>query len=161
MQSIKNKSIFKIVYTRSLHAEENAILQMAKYGGEPLMNGVIYVTASPCELCAKKLYQIGVRKIVYIDPYPGISLNQIVRAGFKRPRLKLFQGAYGTTYFKLYQPFMSYKDELGIRMGNNGDVQPKSELLDAILNKLKIESQPSYTKAEINAILKLIPKKKK
>lgn len=149
------------VYTRSLHAEENAILQMAKYGGEPLMNGVIYVTASPCELCAKKLYQIGVRKIVYIDPYPGISLNQIVRAGFKRPRLKLFQGAYGTTYFKLYQPFMSYKDELGIRMGNNGDVQPKSELLDAILNKLKIESQPSYTKAEINAILKLIPKKKK
>lgn len=147
------------VYTRSLHAEENAILQMAKYGGEPLMNGVIYVTASPCELCAKKLYQIGVRKIVYIDPYPGISMNQIIRAGFKRPRLKLFQGVYGASYFKLYQPFMSYKDELGIRLEEKGDVQPKSELLDEILKKLKIAPQPSYTKAEIDSILNRIESK--
>ena len=53
------------VFTRSLHAEENAMMQMVKYGGEPLINGIIYVTASPCELCSKKLYQIGVRKIVY------------------------------------------------------------------------------------------------
>lgn len=78
------------VFTRSLHAEENAILQMAKYGGEPLMNGIIYVTASPCELCSKKLYQIGVRKIVYIDPYPGIARQQIIKAGFKQPELKTF-----------------------------------------------------------------------
>lgn len=144
------------VYTRSLHAEENAILQMAKYGGEPLMNGIIYVTASPCELCAKKLYQIGVRKIVYIDPYPGISMNQIIRAGFKRPHLKLFQGAYGASYFKLYQPFMSYKDELGIRLGKKPDVMPKNELLDAILDRVHLKAQPSYTKAEIDAIVKSI-----
>lgn len=149
------------VYTRSLHAEENAILQMAKYVGEPLMNGVIYVTASPCELCAKKLYQIGVRKIVYIDPYPGISINQIIRAGFKRPHLKLFQGAYGASYFKLYQPFMSYKDELGIRLeGKGGDVQPKSDLLNAILEKVGLKSKPSYTKEEIKEIVKIIYKKK-
>ena len=144
------------VYTRSLHAEENAILQMAKYGGEPLMNGVIYVTASPCELCAKKLYQIGVRKIVYIDPYPGISMNQIIRAGFKRPRLKLFQGAYGASYFKLYQPFMSYKDELGIRLEHKGEVLPKNDLLEAILDKRGLKMQPSYTKAEIDKIVKTI-----
>lgn len=144
------------VYTRSLHAEENAILQMAKYGGEPLMNGIIYVTASPCELCAKKLYQIGVRKIVYIDPYPGISMNQIIRAGFKRPHLKLFQGAYGASYFKLYQPFMSYKDELGIRLGNNPEVLPKNELLDAILERVHLKAQPSYTKGEIDDIVNSI-----
>lgn len=105
------------VHTRSLHAEENAILQMAKYGGEKLHNGVIYVTASPCELCCKKLYQIGVRKIVYIDEYPGISRENIISIGFHRPHLKQFQGAYGATYFKLYQPLLSYKDELSIRKG--------------------------------------------
>lgn len=105
------------VHTRSLHAEENAMLQMVKFGGEKLMNGVIYVTASPCELCSKKLYQIGVRKIVYIDPYPGIARQNIIGNGYKRPTLKLFQGAYGATYFKLYQPFISYKDELTNRLG--------------------------------------------
>ena len=106
------------VHTRSLHAEENAMLQMVKFGGEKLMNGIIYVTASPCELCSKKLYQIGVRKIVYIDPYPGIARQNIIGNGYKRPTLKLFQGAYGATYFKLYQPFISYKDELSNRLGN-------------------------------------------
>lgn len=141
------------VFTRSLHAEENAILQMAKYGGEPLMNGVIYVTASPCELCSKKLYQIGVRKIVFIDPYPGIAREQIIAAGFKRPQLKLFQGAYGATYFKLYQPFISYKDELGIRTGNHNHVKPAKVLLDKILKELNLQVQGSYKDEEIEDIL--------
>lgn len=109
------------VHTRSLHAEENAIMQMARFGGEGLENGIIYVTASPCELCCKKLYQIGVRKIIYIDEYPGISRQNIIAAGYKRPQLKQFQGAYGTTYFKLYQPFMPIKDELKLRLS---DVMP-------------------------------------
>lgn len=144
------------VFTRSLHAEENAILQMAKYGGEPLMNGVIYVTASPCELCSKKLYQIGVRKIVYIDPYPGIARQQIIKAGFKRPALKLFQGAYGTTYFKLYKPFMSYKDEFDIRIGHQHNIYSSKDLLNRMLKELGIEKKGSYTKAEIDEIVKLI-----
>lgn len=104
------------VFTRSLHAEENAMLQMVKYGGESLCGGIIYVTASPCELCSKKLYQIGVRKIVYIDPYPGIARTHIIQSGFKQPMLKLFEGAYGTSFYKLYQPFIDYKSELDIRL---------------------------------------------
>ncbi len=144
------------VFTRSLHAEENAILQMAKYGGEPLMNGVIYVTASPCELCSKKLYQIGVRKIVYIDPYPGIARQQIIAAGFKRPQLKLFQGAYGSTYFKLYQPFISYKDELSIRINHSNQIKPANDLLKKILKEFNIEEKESYSVDEINSILNQI-----
>ena len=104
------------VFTRSLHAEENAMMQMVKYGGESLMDGIIYVTASPCELCSKKLYQLGIRKIVYIDPYPGIAREHIISNGFRRPRLQLFKGVYGATYCKLYQPFIAYKDELAIRL---------------------------------------------
>lgn len=104
------------VFTKSLHAEENAMMQMVKYGGEGLMDGIIYVTASPCELCSKKLYQLGVRKIVYIDPYPGIAREHIISAGFRRPDLHLFKGAYGATYNKLYKPIMAYKDELTIRL---------------------------------------------
>lgn len=146
------------VFTRSLHAEENAILQMAKYGGEPLMNGIIYVTASPCELCSKKLYQIGVRKIVYIDPYPGIARQQIIKAGFKRPELKLFQGAYGTTYFKLYKPFMPYKDEFEIRIGHHHNIYSSKDLLNEILEILGIEKKGCYTKNEIDSAISNLKK---
>ena len=105
-------------HQRSIHAEENAMMQMVKFGGEALKGGIIYVTASPCEICSKKLYQIGVRKIVYIDPYPGIARKQIIASGYRRPELVNYQGAYGATYYKLFMPFMSYKDEICLRIAD-------------------------------------------
>ena len=144
------------VFTRSLHAEENAIIQMSKYGGEALQDGVIYVTASPCELCSKKLYQIGVRKIVYIDPYPGIARQHILSAGFKQPELKVFEGAIGTTYFKLYQPFMPYKDEVSIRTGNKHSLHTSKELLKKILEEIGEKERLTYTEEEMKAIVEKV-----
>jgi Deoxycytidylate deaminase len=101
------------VYTRSLHAEENAFLQIVKYGGEGILGGVLFTTASPCELCSKKAYQLGISEIYYIDPYPGISQKHILNFGTKKkPEMKLFYGAIGTAYVKLYSPIISIKDEL-------------------------------------------------
>lgn len=137
------------VHTRSLHAEENAILQMARFGGFPLEDGIIYVTASPCELCCKKLYQIGVRKIVYIDEYPGISRQNIIAIGYRRPHLKQFQGAYGTTYFKLFQPLMPYKDELALRLSSIMPKQKEAKKPEDIIAEIeeKIKSLPDYVKS--------------
>lgn len=102
------------VHTRSLHAEENAMMQVSKFGGQPLKNGTLYTTASPCELCAKKAYQLGVKKIIYIDPYPGISIKHILANGYNIPECKLFTGIIGKSYNKLFEPLLSYKDELSI-----------------------------------------------
>lgn len=148
------------VFTRSLHAEENAIIQMSKYGGEALKDGVIYVTASPCELCSKKLYQIGVRQIVYIDPYPGIARQHIISAGFKQPDLKVFEGAIGPTYFKLYQPFMPYKDEVSILTGGKHGLNSSKTLLKKLLKELGVEEQPTYTDAQMEEILNKLKDKK-
>lgn len=100
------------VHTRSLHAEENAFLQIAKYGGEGVKGGTLYSTASPCELCSKKAYQLGITRIVYIDPYPGIARKQILLSGQTPPKMNLFKGAIGVAYHKLYEPILPFKDEL-------------------------------------------------
>lgn len=102
------------VHTRSLHAEENAFLQIVKQGGQGISGGKLYTTASPCELCAKKAFQLGIKNIFYIDPYPGISLTHILKSGTlaSRPNIELYQGAVGTAYHKLYDPILPYKDEL-------------------------------------------------
>ena len=100
------------VHTRALHAEENAFLQITKYGGTAIKEGMLFVTASPCELCSKKAYQLGIKSIVYIDPYPGIAKDHILKSGNQRPKLKLFNGAIGRAYNQLYEPLLSYKDEL-------------------------------------------------
>lgn len=101
------------VYTRALHAEENAFLQISKYGGSPVMGGNLFTTASPCELCAKKAYQLGIKNIYYINPYPGISYTHILSFGKKNnPCMNLFFGAIGQTYLELYEPRIAVKDEL-------------------------------------------------
>lgn len=102
------------VNTRSLHAEENTMLRVSRQGGVGLCGGTMYVTASPCVLCSKKAYQIGIRDIVYLDPYTDIATSLILECGFGIPSLRPFRGAIGETFYKLYRPFLPYKDELKI-----------------------------------------------
>lgn len=123
------------VHTRSLHAEENAMLQISKFGGQGLNGGILFTTASPCELCSKKAFQLGIKKVFYIDPYPGIAREQILKAGNEEdsnPKLYMFHGAVGRGYFKLYEPYMSIKDETYIRT----NIKPKLSI-DKIFQSMK------------------------
>ncbi len=109
------------VHTRALHAEENAFLQLSKYGGQGIESGILFSTASPCELCSKKAYQLGIKQIYYIDPYPGISESHILSFGKSKsnPVMKKYYGAIGEAYISLYKPILSYKDELQLISGVN------------------------------------------
>jgi dCMP deaminase len=125
------------VHTRSLHAEENAFLQLAKYGSQGIDGGFLFTTASCCELCSKKAYQLGIKTIYYIDPYPGISANHILSVGVNKPVMKLFSGIVGTAYIKLYSQFIPIKDEIAafynvskndLKEAIKGGDKPKEEL---------------------------------
>ena len=99
---------------RALHAEENAFLQAAKVGGMSVINGTLYSTDFPCQLCSKKSRQLFIKRIVYIDDYPDISKEHTLCSGTKkeRPKIEMFSGAIGQAYFKLYAPFIPRKNEL-------------------------------------------------
>lgn len=129
------------VHTRSLHAEENAMLQITKYGGAAAISGYLFTTASPCELCSKKAYQLGINTIFYIDPYPGISIDQILKSGQNQPRLISFTGAFGSAYSKLYEPYMSTKDEISllleIKSNNKLSIQLNNILNDIDDDEIK------------------------
>ena len=72
----------------------------------------MFTTASCCELCSKKAYQLGITEIYYIDTYPGISRSHILESGINRPKMLLFNGAIGRAYVNLYTPFLPLKDEI-------------------------------------------------
>lgn len=131
------------VHTRSLHAEENAMMQITKNGGNGLKGGNLFTTASPCELCSKKAYQLGIKKIFYIDPYPGIATKHTLKNGVHKknnPKLLMFQGAVGRAFHKLYEPFMAYKDELKILT----NISPKERFNEKDIEKLseKFKNEP-------------------
>lgn len=114
---VREKQLYNQVHTRSLHAEENAFLQLAKYGSVGVKGGKLFTTASCCELCAKKAYQLGIKEIYYIDAYPGISQKHILESGPQenRPQMMLFSGAIGRAYINLYNPLLPLKDEIEAR----------------------------------------------
>lgn len=99
------------IYTRSLHGEERAL---AACDNEKMRGGFLFTTSSPCELCAKKIKEAGIKRIYYIEQYPGISRSHIINIGKKEDRAEfiLFVGAIGLAYVRLYTPLLPYKDEL-------------------------------------------------
>lgn len=105
----KSKSL---QHCRALHAEENAILQTAKIGGIGLKNAAtIYTTTFPCELCAKKIYQVGIDRVVYVEPYPkSISEEVFFKDGIRQPKIEQFEGVKPYSYFRLYKPLFNKKD---------------------------------------------------
>ncbi len=54
---------------RTLHAEQNAIIQAALHG-IITERATIYVTHQPCFLCAKMIINAGLIRIVYDNEYP-------------------------------------------------------------------------------------------
>lgn len=129
-ETVTDNQLNNQVHTRSLHAEENAFLQLAKYGSSGIKGGKLFSTACCCELCAKKAYQLGIKEIYYIDSYPGISQKHILECGDNRPKMILFHGAVGRAYVSLYNPFLPMKDEIEEVTGVHAkdiDVQKSAE----------------------------------
>ena len=74
---------------RGLHAEQNAIIQAARYGID-ISGSAIYITTQPCIVCAKMLINAGIVEIVYKDPYPDeLSMAMLAETDIK---LRIYEG---------------------------------------------------------------------
>jgi dCMP deaminase len=77
---------------RGLHAEQNAIIQAAVFGIS-IKKSILYVTDTPCVVCAKMLINAGVKEIVYDGEYPDdlamemLSESEIILRKFKKDDL--------------------------------------------------------------------------
>lgn len=66
---------------RGVHAEQNVITQAASHGVS-LRGATIYVTVSPCSICARMLINAGVSRIVCAKKYPDdMALTMLEQAG--------------------------------------------------------------------------------
>jgi deoxycytidylate deaminase len=56
-------------YGRTVHAEMEALLACLRGGISPI-NGTLYTTTFPCHNCTRHIVAAGIRRVVYIEPYP-------------------------------------------------------------------------------------------
>jgi len=68
---------------RSLHAEQNALLQAAMIG-IPCEGATMYVTCQPCNNCAKMIINAGIKQVIYEGDYPDdFSLELFKESGLE------------------------------------------------------------------------------
>lgn len=74
---------------RGIHAEQNAIIQAARYG-LPMDGSVLYCTTQPCTQCTKMLLNAGVTEIVFSEGYPdGLAKELLDESGISVRRLDI------------------------------------------------------------------------
>lgn len=72
---------------RGVHAEQNAIIQAARYGVHT-DGSVLYCTTQPCVQCTKMLLNAGVTEIIFSEGYPdGLALQLLQESGIKVRKL--------------------------------------------------------------------------
>jgi cytidine deaminase len=79
----KYKSQFKelrasnlIEFGRVVHAEMNAITEAARRGVK-IGGGQIFSTTFPCHMCARHIIASGIKRVVYIEPYPKSMTEEL------------------------------------------------------------------------------------
>ncbi len=85
---------------RALHGEEVAILGLERMSESNQGALVLYTTTFPCNLCANKIVEAGIKRIYYSEPYAEEESKKILEdAGVK---VLKFEGVKSTAYFRLY-----------------------------------------------------------
>ena len=68
---------------RSIHAEQNAIVQAANTGVS-IKDSIIYISHQPCVLCSKIIINAGIIEVVYREDYPDkIGLELLKESNIK------------------------------------------------------------------------------
>jgi deoxycytidylate deaminase len=96
-----DKNLKVLDYCRALHAEENAIVGLARNAvSAGIATSRMYSTTYPCRLCANKIASLGLQSIIYLEPYPSLDGHEIlVNQGVED---QPFEGVTYRAYFRVY-----------------------------------------------------------
>lgn len=126
----KNKKVLEstqvlglIEFGRSVHAEMAALMDAARRGVS-VKEAILYTTTFPCHLCAKHIIASGIKRVVYIEPYPKSRAQKLysdsIVVDSPKPipghvNFEPFVGIAPSQYLKLFemQGSASRKDDFG------------------------------------------------
>ncbi len=73
---------------RAVHAEANAVIQAALHG-VTTQGATIYVTDSPCSICARMIINAGIQRVVFDGEYPDeMTRGLLQEAGIRYEKYK-------------------------------------------------------------------------
>lgn len=98
-------------FGRSVHAEMAALTTAARLG-IPVRGATLFCTTFPCHICARHIVASGVKRVVYVEPYPKSRAKALhgdaikVDPGFRSEshvNFEPFQGVAPGKYFDVFE----------------------------------------------------------
>lgn len=139
-----------IEYSRAIHAEMEAILNIARSGKVSTLGAVMYTTTYPCHNCARHIIASGISRVVYIEPYEkslamklhsdAISIDETSSG---KVLFENFQGVSPTRYTTLFAFSHRRKDKTGqaVRIVGKDASLISHEYLDSYID---VESKVAF-----------------
>lgn len=122
---LKSSSIKDITeYGRILHAEMEALMSCAR-NNQTTKGATLYCTTFPCHNCAKHILAAGIKRVVYIEPYPKSKALDFHNDSITEDR-KNQEGKV------LFEPFVgvgprSFYNLFSMKLGAGRDIKRKSK----------------------------------
>lgn len=98
-----------IEFSRSIHAEMEAILSVAREGKHSLVGATLFTNTYPCHNCARHIVAAGIKEVVYIKPYKkSLALNLHSDAITEIPDesgkvlFRQYDGVAPSVYFRIF-----------------------------------------------------------
>jgi deoxycytidylate deaminase len=118
-------------FSRSIHAEMEAILAVAREGRHSLVGATLYTTTYPCHNCARHIVAAGITSTVYIQPYKkslaialhGDAITEDVTDN-SRVVFRQYDGVAPRNYHKLFRPSSQRKKDGKVLVKNAAELVP-------------------------------------
>ena len=145
-EKLKKSSIKDITeYGRVVHAEMEALLMCAR-NNVSTRDAELYGTTFPCHNCAKHIVAAGIKKVVYIEPYPKSKALQF------HPDSITLEQVEGDERKVVFQPFIGIGPrrffELFSMSGHSGNIKRRKD---------KEGNAIEWKPEEANAKMQLLP----
>lgn len=142
-------------FGRSVHAEMAALTTAARLG-IPVKGATLFCTTFPCHICARHIVASGIKRVVYVEPYPKSRAKALhgdaikVDPGFRSEshvNFEPFQGVAPGKYFDVFEAADARK------LRNGSAVEWSMETADPRFLRFLY----TYTKLEDDIVGNVIP----
>jgi deoxycytidylate deaminase len=113
-------------FQRAVHAEMEALLACARSGVSP-RGGTLYTTVFPCHICAKHIVAAGIKRVVYIEPYPKSRVLDLLNDFIvldadseEKVRFEAFVGIGPRRYVDMFSMVMGTSRPIFTKMDGEG-----------------------------------------
>lgn len=143
-----------IEFSRSVHAEMDALISLSRTGTQLPPNSTLYTTTYPCHNCARHIVAAGISRVVYLEPYKkslaidlhddAIADNLSMKESAGRVRFEPYVGVAPRLYQTVYRQSGERKDDEGAALQEEAGRTLRSRLSTRTFSDLEKECEKFF-----------------